>query len=188
MEQQKITPNPLRQNYKSGRRFQHSTLILQTKHLTGEYTERVPLPWKPTLDTTIFKVIWLKNSRLYRCYRCQHNIYLKPQKGKVEAVSPPHTDFDYEWMEFWPIPNLDWELRLSIKLETKSRIQRGMSISRQRSQKATEERHNLNWPVCKWCWESSQNRKHEGSVWCYKATLQQTKQVIEQVIKWNASL
>ena len=43
----------------------------QSERSTSKYTERVPTPPKPTLNTNTFKVKWLKNSRVYRCYGCR---------------------------------------------------------------------------------------------------------------------
>ena len=77
----------------------------QTQCWTSEYRERIATPPKSTLDTTTFKVKWLKNSRVYRCYRCWQNIRPKPQKGEAEVVPPPPWDFVLARLELRPIPN-----------------------------------------------------------------------------------
>ena len=79
----------------------------QTQRSTSEYRERIATPPKPTLDTTTFKVKWLKNSRVYRCYGCRQNIRPKPQKGEAEVVPPPPWDFVLARLELRPIPNGD---------------------------------------------------------------------------------
>ena len=89
----------------------------QTQRSTSEYRERIATPPKPTLDTTTFKVKWLKNSRVYRCYGCRQNIRPKPQKGEAEVVPPPPWDFVLARLELRPIPNGDGGLRMSIKPE-----------------------------------------------------------------------
>ena len=89
----------------------------QTKRSTGTYTQRVPTLTKPTLDTTTFKVKWLKNSRVYKCYGCRQNIPPKPQKGEAEVIPPPPWDFVLARLELRLIPNRDGELRMSIKPE-----------------------------------------------------------------------
>ena len=89
----------------------------QTQRSTSEYRERVAIPPKPTLDTTTFKVKWLKNSRVYRCYGCRQNIRPKPQKDEAEVVPPPPWDFVLARLELRPIPNPDGVLRMSIKPE-----------------------------------------------------------------------
>lgn len=66
------------------------------------------MPPKPALDTTTFKVKWLKNLRVYRCYGCRKNIHPKPQKGK-EVVPPPPWDFVLTRLELRLIPNKDGE-------------------------------------------------------------------------------
>ena len=89
----------------------------QTQCWTSEYRERSATPPKSTLDTTTFKVKWLKNSRVYRCYRCWQNIHPKPQKGEAEVVPPLPWDFVLARLELRPIPNGDGGLRMSIKPE-----------------------------------------------------------------------
>ena len=89
----------------------------QTARSTSGYTQRVPTPPKPTLDTTTFKVKWLKNSRVYRCYGCRQNIRPKPQKGEEEVVPPPPWDFVLARLELRLIPNKDGKLKMSVKLE-----------------------------------------------------------------------
>ena len=89
----------------------------QSERSTSKYTERVPTPPKPTLNTNTFKVKWLKNSRVYRCYGCRQNIRPKPQKGETEVVPPPPWDFVLARLEFRLIPNGAGELKMSIKPE-----------------------------------------------------------------------
>lgn len=89
----------------------------QTKRSASGYTQTVPTLTTPTLDTTVFKVKWLKNSRVYKCYDCRQNIRAKPQKGEAEVIPPPPWDFALAQLELRLIPNLDGELRMSIKPE-----------------------------------------------------------------------
>ena len=89
----------------------------QSERSTSKYTERVPTPPKPTLNTNTFKVKWLKNSRVYRCYGCRQNIRPKPQKGETEIVPPPPWDFVLARLELRLISNGAGELKMSIKPE-----------------------------------------------------------------------
>ena len=41
--------------------------VPQTQRLTDGYSQRVPTPSKPNLDTITFKVKWLKNSKVCKC-------------------------------------------------------------------------------------------------------------------------
>ena len=89
----------------------------QSERSTSKYTERVPTPPKPTLNTNTFKVKWLKNSRVYRCYGCRQNIRPKPQKGETEIVPPPPWDFVLARLEPRLISNGAGELKMSIEPE-----------------------------------------------------------------------
>ena len=102
---------------KLGEAEQKRKRIPQTQRSTSVYRERIATPPKSTLDTTTFKVKWLKNSRVYRCYGCCQNIRPKPQKGEAEVVPPPPWDFVLARLELRPIPNDDGGLRMSIKPE-----------------------------------------------------------------------
>ena len=75
------------------------------------------MPPKPTLDTTTFKVKWLKSSRVFRCHGCSNNIRPKPQKGRKEVVPPPLLDFVLARVELRFIPNKDGDLKMPVKRE-----------------------------------------------------------------------
>ena len=102
---------------KPGEAEQKRKRLPQTQRSTSEYSERIATPPKPTLDTTTFKVKWLKSSRVYRCYGCQQNIRPKPQKGEAEVLPTPPWDFVLARLELRPISNSDGGLRMSIKPE-----------------------------------------------------------------------
>ena len=87
----------------------------QSERSTSKYTERAPTPPKPTRDTNTFNVKWFKNSRVYRCYRCRHNICPKPQKDETKVVPPSPWDFVLARLELRQIPYGVGELKLSIK-------------------------------------------------------------------------
>jgi hypothetical protein len=82
-----------------------------TSRLTGDYAERVPtgLPTRPVLDTTTFKVKWLKKSTIYRCYGYRQNIRPNPKKGNQEVVPPPPWDLVLARLELRQIPHPDGE-------------------------------------------------------------------------------
>lgn len=84
---------------------------------TEGYRERIPRTAHPHLDTTSFKVKWLKGSRIYRCYGCRRNIRPKPKKGENEVVPPPPWDFVLARLELRQIPDPSGGLRMSIKPE-----------------------------------------------------------------------
>ena len=97
------------------RRRQRSGQVVQRS--TEGYRERLQTVAKPQLDTTTFKVKWLKGSRVYRCYGCRKNIRPKPMKGEDEIVPPPPWDFVLARLELRQIPDPTGGLRMSIKPE-----------------------------------------------------------------------